>query len=130
MKFSASLLLSALATSAAFVAQPSPSVRLGSTEMYERKAFITGNWKLNPQTKDEAIELAKGIAGAVNDESPCDVALFVPFPYIESVQKTVGDKVIIGAEVCHLLVIIQVLLLLLHRRIYIRLCCSASYLMY
>ncbi|CAJ1954398.1 unnamed protein product [Cylindrotheca closterium] len=99
MKFSATLLLSALATSSAFVAQqPSPSIRLGSTEMYARKAFITGNWKLNPQTKDEAIELATGIASAVTDDSPCDVALFVPFPYIESVQETVGDKVIIGAE--------------------------------
>lgn len=99
MKFSAGLLLSALATSSAFVAQPSPSVRLGSTEMYARKAFITGNWKLNPQTKDEAIELATGIAAAVTDDSPSDVALFVPFPFIESVQAAVGDKVIIGAEV-------------------------------
>ena len=99
MKFSAGLILSALATSSAFVAQPSPSVRLGSTEMYARKAFITGNWKLNPQTKAEAIELATGIAASVKADSPCDVALFVPFPYIESVKETVGDKVIIGAEV-------------------------------
>lgn len=102
MKFSASLLLSALATSSAFVAQqPSQSVRVGSTEMYARKAFITGNWKLNPQTKDEAVELATGIAEAVTKDSPGDVALFVPFPFIETVQDIVGDKVIIGAEVCY-----------------------------
>ena len=69
--------------------------------MYERKTFITGNWKLNPQSKDEAVELAKGIADAVTDDSPSDVALFVPFPYIESVAEAVGDKVIIGAEVGH-----------------------------
>jgi len=72
--------------------------RTGDTALFERKPFITGNWKLNPSTKDEAIELAKGIAGAVSSESPGDVALFVPFPFIECVQKAVDGKLSVGAE--------------------------------
>jgi len=69
------------------------------TQLFEREVFITGNWKLNPKTKSEAIELASSIASTVTPESP-EVALFVPFPFIESVQKAVGDKLLVGAEMC------------------------------
>jgi hypothetical protein len=64
-----------------------------------RTPFITGNWKLNPSTKQEAVDLATGIANAVGPSSPGDVALFVPFPFLETVQKCVGDKLLVGAEV-------------------------------
>ena len=99
MKLSASLLLSSLGISQGFVSPNAASTRLGETELFERKAFITGNWKLNPQTKSEAVDLAKGIASAITDDSPCDVGLFVPFPFIETVKDIVGDKLIVGAEV-------------------------------
>lgn len=68
------------------------------TELFARKPFITGNWKLNPSTKDEALTLATGIAEAVTPDSPCDVALFVPFPFMETVMNSVGDKLEVGAE--------------------------------
>lgn len=64
-----------------------------------RKPFITGNWKLNPTSKQEAVELASGIVEAVGMQTPGDVAIFVPFPYIESVQRAVGNKVAVGAQV-------------------------------
>jgi hypothetical protein len=54
---------------------------------------------MNPKTKQEAIELASGIADAVTRESPGDVAIFVPYPFIECVQKAVGEKLLVGAEV-------------------------------
>ena len=54
---------------------------------------------VNPQTKEEAVELATGIADAVTDKSPGDVGLFVPFPFLETVQKIAGDKFAVGAEV-------------------------------
>ena len=72
----------------------------------EREPFITGNWKMNPSSKQEAIALATDIAASLktttsdDDECSCDVALFVPFPYLESVQNAVGDKLIVGAQVC------------------------------
>lgn len=56
-------------------------------------------YTVNPQTKEEAIELAKGITDSVGDKSPGDVGLFVPFPFIETVQKIAGDKFVVGAEV-------------------------------
>lgn len=70
----------------------------------ERKPFITGNWKMNPSSKQEAIALATDIAASIEtttDDDGCsrDVALFVPFPYLESVQNAVGDKLIVGAQV-------------------------------
>jgi triosephosphate isomerase (TIM) len=66
-----------------------------------RKPFITGNWKLNPQTKQEAIQLATAIAESITKDSPPgDIGLFVPFPFIETVQKIAGDKFLVGAEVC------------------------------
>jgi triosephosphate isomerase (TIM) len=78
------------------VSSSSPLRLFASTD---RKPFITGNWKMNPKTKQEAIELASGIADAVTRESPGDVAIFVPYPFIECVQKAVGEKLLVGAEV-------------------------------
>ena len=99
MKFTAAFSLLSFATTSGFVARHSNAGRVSLTELYERKAFITGNWKLNPQSKEEAIELATGVAAAVTPDSPCDVGIFVPFPFIEAVQKCVGDKLVVGAEV-------------------------------
>lgn len=97
MKFSIASTV-ALATSAsAFVASPATD-RSASTQLFERKPFITGNWKLNPSTKQEAITLAQEIVNSVTDESPADVGLFVPFPFIETVQTICGDKITVGAE--------------------------------
>jgi triosephosphate isomerase (TIM) len=108
MKLSARLfLLSVSSAATAFVSQKSGPPRFGtftindgsSTQLFDRKPFITGNWKLNPQTKAEAVDLARAIAASIPDDSPCDVGLFVPFPFLESVQNVVGDKLIVGAEV-------------------------------
>ena len=65
-----------------------------------RTPFISGNWKLNPQTKDEATELAKAIADSVTDTTPkSDIALFVPYVFIETAMSTVDGKINVGAEV-------------------------------
>jgi hypothetical protein len=94
----AALSILALAGSASCFVSNTPS-RWGETRLYERKPFITGNWKLNPSTRDEAVALAKGIADSITPDSPCDVALFVPFPFIEAAQQAAGDKLTVGAEV-------------------------------
>ena len=67
-----------------------------------RKPFISGNWKLNPQTKDEAVALATEIAASIGPDSPdADVALFVPYVFIETAMAAVGGKLEIGAEVSY-----------------------------
>lgn len=68
------------------------------TKLAARKPFITGNWKLNPSTKQEALDLATKVAAAVTPETEADVAIFVPFPFIESVQEVVAGKFSVGAE--------------------------------
>lgn len=93
-----SFLLGNVASFAPSVHQTGASFSLSSTRLFERKPFITGNWKLNPSTKEEAIALATGVAEAVTPDSPGDVAIFVPFPFIECVTKAVGGKFPVGAE--------------------------------
>jgi triosephosphate isomerase (TIM) len=78
---------------------PTKSASTLETSLFARKPFITGNWKLNPQTKEEAIQLATAIASSVTNDSPGDIGLFVPFPFIEMVQRIAGDKFHVGAEV-------------------------------
>ena len=69
-------------------------------ETTTRRPFISGNWKLNPQTRDEAVQLATEIGQAVTSTSPdSDIALFVPYVFIESTMNAVQDKLMIGAEV-------------------------------
>mmetsp|Transcript_30639 Transcript_30639/g.34936 ORF Transcript_30639/g.34936 Transcript_30639/m.34936 type:complete len:284 (+) Transcript_30639:106-957(+) len=96
MKVSASILATLIGSVSAFVTQPQ-NARL-NTNLSARKSFITGNWKLNPTTKQEAVDLASGIAKSVTDSSPGDVALFVPYTYLESVQNAVDGKLTVGAE--------------------------------
>lgn len=98
MKLSAASIIGLATSSSAFIATSNRLNQPYDTKLFERKPFITGNWKLNPKTKNEAIELATEIASTITPESP-DVALFVPFPFIECVQKAVGDKLEVGAEV-------------------------------
>ena len=65
-----------------------------------RRPFISGNWKLNPQSRDEAVKLASDIAAAITPSSPdTDVALFVPYVFIEAARDAVQGKLQVGAEV-------------------------------
>lgn len=95
------LLASLLASATAF--SPSittPQHSLSATRLEARKPFISGNWKLNPSTKDEALALGKQIAASITADTPdVDVALFVPYVFIESTMGVVDGKLSIGAEV-------------------------------
>jgi Triosephosphate isomerase len=99
MKLSVAVFAAFVASAASFTPSSSQQQHRMATTLFGRKAFITGNWKLNPATKDEAVSLATTIADSVTSKSPGDVALFVPFPYLESVHQAVKGKVTIGAEV-------------------------------
>lgn len=101
MKLLALTLAALLSVSSGFVLpQTSPSFVSSTTALGSRKPFISGNWKLNPQTKAEAVQLATDIAASITSSSPdAEVALFVPYVFIEAAQEAVGGKVEIGAEV-------------------------------
>lgn len=103
MKYEAFSLLALAGSTSAFA--PSATIkqqfqRSLSTLEVARKPFISGNWKLNPQTKEEAVKLASDIAASVTSSSPdADVALFVPYVFIEAAMGAVGGKLQVGAEV-------------------------------
>jgi triosephosphate isomerase len=95
--------LCGLTTTLAFTATNPPLVSrtsvLSTTSLDARKPFISGNWKLNPQTKEEAVDLATEIAAAIGPDSPdADVALFVPYVFIEAAIEASGGKLAVGAE--------------------------------
>lgn len=98
MKLSTIALLSTIASTGAF-APSSYSVSRSTTQLDARKPFISGNWKLNPQTKEEAVKLASEIAAKITPGSPdADIALFVPYVFIEAAMGAVGGKLEVGAE--------------------------------
>ena len=100
MKFSVLSALSLVGSAAAFTPASSNNIRPTSSLEASRKPFISGNWKLNPETKEEAVKLATGIASAIGPGSPnSDVALFVPYVFIEAALGAVGGKLSVGAEV-------------------------------
>ena len=102
MKFCAASLLALVGVTSAFA----PTIRVSRSTTLEatRKPLISGNWKLNPQTRDEAVTLAKEISAAITDDSPdADVALFVPYVFIEAAMGSVDGKLSVGAEVSGLL---------------------------
>lgn len=98
MKFSVLSVLSLISSAVAF-SPASSNIRTTALEA-SRKPFISGNWKLNPQTKDEAVKLAGDISSAIGDGTPeSDIALFVPYIFIEAAMGSVDGKLNIGAEV-------------------------------
>lgn len=100
MKLAIASILAGSAAAFAPTAQHQSFSSFTTTALNARKPFISGNWKLNPQTKDEALTLAKDIAASITDGSPdADVALFVPYVFIESAMGAVSDKLSVGAEV-------------------------------
>lgn len=110
MKFCSLAFLAALGSVSAFspsfggVSRSSTTTALDAT----RKPFISGNWKLNPQTRDEAVALASEISAAIGPDTPdADVALFVPYVFIEAAMGAVDSKLFIGAEVSLLFVFLN-----------------------
>ncbi len=64
-----------------------------------RKPFIAANWKMNTNSKS-AVELATGVAQAVDGIDNVSVAACPPFVYLQSVINAVGSdsKLAIGAQ--------------------------------
>tara|TARA_B100000674_G_scaffold499016_1_gene541037 strand:+ start:4522 stop:5280 length:759 start_codon:yes stop_codon:yes gene_type:complete len=67
----------------------------------KRKIYISGNWKMNPKTKDEAVYLANELKKIPISHS-YGLIVFVPFPYIDLVQKILSETNIkVGAQDCY-----------------------------
>jgi len=99
-----------LATSAtAFVQNANNGAFLRSTtELHARQPIMAGNWKMNPATEQESIELASGVAKYLgeatcpmdkNNDECTEVVVFPPHPFIRKVVDEVGDSgITVGAQ--------------------------------
>lgn len=64
----------------------------------KRTALVIGNWKLNPQTLDEAVTLAGAILKK-RKTSTTTVAIAPPFVYIPDIKKKLGkSSVLLAAQ--------------------------------
>jgi triosephosphate isomerase (TIM) len=67
--------------------------------MPDRTPIVGGNWKMNTDLAS-AVELAEGVvAGCASLVKDCDIAVFPPFPYLQSVGKVLGhSNILLGAQ--------------------------------
>ncbi len=66
-----------------------------------RKKFVAGNWKMNT-TLDGAVALAKAVVERIEENTPAQVAVCPPFPWLTAVAEVVkGTPVGLGAQDCH-----------------------------
>jgi triosephosphate isomerase len=67
--------------------------------MTRRTPIVGGNWKMNSDLAS-AVELADNVVSSCAAMvQHCDIAVFPPFPYLQSVGKTLGHHgILLGAQ--------------------------------
>jgi triosephosphate isomerase len=67
-----------------------------------RKPLLAANWKMNPVTRADAVELARGVTpAAMEHEGQVEVALFPPFCWLVPVSGALdGTGIGLGAQDC------------------------------
>jgi len=67
-----------------------------------RPPIIVGNWKMNPTTRDEAIQLALAVQGVARAAPSVTAVICPPTLWLTDVHRAVGrDGVAIGAQTMH-----------------------------
>ncbi|MCX6813489.1 MAG: triose-phosphate isomerase, partial [Candidatus Azambacteria bacterium] len=61
------------------------------------KKIIIANWKMNPQTAEEALRLVKGIASQRLPKS-VEVVIAPPFAYLDLVKRNCGKEIKLAAQ--------------------------------
>lgn len=113
MKFTSTVIAIALAASAGTTSDAfSPAVVRSSTTTTSldavRQPIMAGNWKMNPATEQDAMDLSESLTKLLGDETcPIDdenplcteVVVFPPHPFISKVKEVVEDAgITIGAQ--------------------------------
>jgi len=110
MKLSTALLLT-LSSADGFSVLPQNSlstVRSNISLHAARQPIMAGNWKMNPATVEDAVQLASGLSTLLGEET-ChmdedndfctEVVLFPPYPFISDVKDNVEDiGITLGAQ--------------------------------
>jgi len=110
MKFSIAVLASLACADAFSSVNHVPRAFVPSSTLLEanRQPIMAGNWKMNPATQEEAIELASALSTLLGEETcPMDeenefcteVVIFPPHPFISKVKEEVEDiGITVGAQ--------------------------------
>eukprot|EP00639_Heterosigma_akashiwo_P011483 CAMPEP_0206369550 /NCGR_PEP_ID=MMETSP0294-20121207/5369_1 /ASSEMBLY_ACC=CAM_ASM_000327 /TAXON_ID=39354 /ORGANISM="Heterosigma akashiwo, Strain CCMP2393" /LENGTH=188 /DNA_ID=CAMNT_0053816337 /DNA_START=124 /DNA_END=686 /DNA_ORIENTATION=- len=62
-----------------------------------RRPIVAGNWKLNPSTRNEALELLKGLK--IDGDHEAEVVVFPPLPYLSDALSILeGTGIKVGAQ--------------------------------
>ncbi|HZQ39100.1 MAG TPA: triose-phosphate isomerase [Dehalococcoidia bacterium] len=70
--------------------------------MAQRRPIAAGNWKMNPPTLDEAVELAEDLATPLGALAGTDMVLFPPLPFISPVADRLdGTAIAVGVQNLH-----------------------------
>ena len=66
-----------------------------------RTPYVGGNWKMNTD-RTTGPALAREVAASAKANPGCEVAVFVPFPYLSAVGEAIGSgPVALGAQDCY-----------------------------
>jgi len=107
MKLSLALLATTLSGADAFTSVSDGARTL--TQLNARQPIMAGNWKMNPTTEADALNLANGFCAMLNEmadtcamddvEGCTEVVIFPPFPFISKVKDIVSKHgVDVGAQ--------------------------------
>jgi triosephosphate isomerase (TIM) len=71
--------------------------------MTSRRPLLAGNWKMNPASAQEAVQLVAGIRDASEAEAAAlDVAVLPPFPWLVPVANELGAlPIALGGQDCY-----------------------------
>lgn len=108
MKLSLAVIAAAISGASAFTATNNGAART-ATQLNARQPIMAGNWKMNPTTEADALNLANGFCALLNEmEDTCamdasegctEVVLFPPFPFLSKVGDIVAKNgITIGAQ--------------------------------
>ncbi len=66
--------------------------------MKKAKKLIVGNWKMNPQSLEEAKKITTSIKKIMRGIKKTDVVVCPPFVYFSSLMNSVGNSFFLGAQ--------------------------------
>jgi len=66
--------------------------------MKKQKKLVVGNWKMNPQSLEEAKKIAVTVKKSMSGVRKTDVVLCPPFVYLSPVSSFVGGSLFLGAQ--------------------------------
>lgn len=66
--------------------------------MRKQKKLVVANWKMNPQSIEEALKLAKAVKKSSQGLKNVNVVLCPPFVYLSSLTPLSGNSLFLGAQ--------------------------------